>query len=108
VDKITENTSVGIEENVEGALCYLLGFITGIIFYMIEKDSDFVRFHAAQSTIVFLGLFIVPQILIPFLPFIAPLFSALGFIVWIVMMYKAYSGERYKLPVIGDMAENYS
>lgn len=51
------NTSVGLEENVEGALAYLLGFVSGIVLYLIEKDSRFVRFHALQSTVIFLGIF---------------------------------------------------
>ena len=103
-----KKTSLGLDENVEGALAYLLGFITGIAFLLLEKESDFVRFHAMQSTIVFLGLFIIDVILrlIPFLGWLLGiLISLIGLIVWIVGMIKAYQGELYKFPIVGDIAE---
>ncbi len=106
--KMAKNTELGLEENVEGLLCYVLGFISGGFFYLIEKKNDFVRFHATQSVIVFLGLFIVSLVLGFVIPFIGPLIGALQFILWLVLMYKAYKGEKYKLPVAGDMAEKYS
>jgi uncharacterized membrane protein len=48
---------------VAGLLCYLLGFITGIVFLVVEKKSGFVKFHAKQSTITFLGLFVISTVL---------------------------------------------
>ena len=58
-DKISEDTSLGLSENIEGALCYSFGFVTGIIFLFLEDENKFVKFHAIQSTIVFLPLFII-------------------------------------------------
>ena len=52
-----ERSSTGLDENVAGFLCYLFGFVTGIVFLVVEKESRFVKFHAMQSTITFLGLF---------------------------------------------------
>ena len=49
------NSQTGLSENVAGLLCYILGWITGLIFLLIDK-RPFVRFHAAQSIVVFLGL----------------------------------------------------
>lgn len=95
-------------ENLMGALTYLLGFITGIIFLLVEKQSRFVRFHAMQSTILFGGLFVVNIALgfIPLLGWLAGLLlSLLGFVFWIILMWKAFQGEMYKVPYIGDIAE---
>lgn len=103
-----DGSSTGLEENAAGALAYLLSFISGIVFLIIEKDSDFVRFHAMQSTITFGGLFVL-QFVIGFVPLIGWLISILIFpvwlILWIVLMMKAYQGERFKLPIVGNIAE---
>jgi len=101
-------TSLGIEENVEGLLCYLLGWVTGIIFYIIEKENKFVRFHALQSIIVFLPLSIISWffLLIPFIGWVIGwIIGILMLILWIVLMIKAYHGEMYKVPIAGDIAE---
>lgn len=95
-------------ENLLGAASYLLGFITGIIILLIEKQSSFVRFHAMQSTILFGGVFVANFALgfIPILGWIAGLFLSLGaFILWIVLMWKAFQGEMYKVPYVGELAE---
>ncbi|MBI5465330.1 DUF4870 domain-containing protein [Candidatus Gottesmanbacteria bacterium] len=100
--------SFSSNENLMGALTYLLGFITGIIFLLVEKQSKFVRFHAMQSTILFGGLFVVNVALgfIPLLGWLAGLLlSLLGFVLWIVLMWKAFQGEMYKVPYVGDIAE---
>ena len=104
------NTSVGLSENVAGALSYLLGFITGIIFLLIEKDNKFVRFHAMQSTILFIALFIVNVILtITFIGLLlVPIVGLIGLVLWLVLMYMAFTGKKFKLPVIGDIAEKNS
>jgi uncharacterized membrane protein len=95
-------------ENLMGAAAYLLGFITGIIFLLIEKESKFVRFHAMQSTILFAGLLIV-NIVLGFIPLIGwlagLLLSFTAFILWIMCMWKAFQGEMYKVPYIGNIAE---
>ncbi|WP_255194304.1 DUF4870 domain-containing protein [Natronobeatus ordinarius] len=114
----------GLEENVAGALTYLLGFITGLVFYFVEEENEFVRFHAMQSTIVFGGLFglhIVLMMLrwvfdatIPFvgwlialgIAFVQTLIFLGTLVLWLLLMYKAYQGEQWSLPVVGSMAEN--
>lgn len=101
-------TSTGLDENIGGLLTYLLGFVTGIIFLIIEKENEFIRFHAMQSIFLFAALFIAGFV-IGYIPFIGWLISALismlTFIVWIIAMYKAYQGERFKFPFAGDIAE---
>ena len=101
-------TTLGIEENVEGLLCYVLGFLTGIVFLVLEKENKFVRFHAMQSIVVFLALFII-SIVAGVIPIIGTLISIIIFpvsiILWIFLMVKAYQGEKYKLPWAGDFAE---
>ena len=61
-------TSLGMEQNLEGLLCYVIGWITGIIFLLLEKDNKFVRFHAVQSIVIF-GAFTVVIIIFRFIPF---------------------------------------
>ncbi|MCM8799738.1 MAG: DUF4870 domain-containing protein [Candidatus Omnitrophica bacterium] len=101
-------TSTGMQANVAGLLSYLLGFITGIIFYVIEKENKFVRFHAMQSTVVFGFLFVLSMVL-RFIPILGwtlnILVSIFSLILWIILMIKAYQGESFKLPVAGDIAE---
>lgn len=100
-------SSVG-NENIMGAASYLLGFITGIIMLLVEKKSRFVRFHAMQSTILFGGIFII-NLGLGFIPIlgwmVGLLLSFVAFILWIVCMWKAFQGEMYKVPYVGDIAE---
>jgi uncharacterized membrane protein len=106
-----EKTSMGLEQNVAGLLCYVVGWITGLIFFLVEKDNKFVRFHAMQSIIVFGGLSVIGIILgmIPILGWIAgALLWLLAVILWILLMVKAYQNTWYKLPWVGDLAEKYS
>ena len=101
-------TALGIDENIEGLLCYVLGFITGILFLVLEKDNKFIRFHAMQSIAVFLALFVISVVLgfIPVLGWIvSELIGIVGIILWLLLMLKAYQGEMYKLPIAGDFAE---
>lgn len=95
-------------ENLMAAASYLLGFITGVIFLLVEKQSKFVRFHAMQSTVLFGGIFVINIALgfIPILGWLAGLLLSLAaFILWIVCMWKAFQGEMYKAPIVGDIAE---
>jgi uncharacterized membrane protein len=107
----------GLEENVAGLLCYVLGWVTGLIFFLIDK-RPFVRFHAAQSIGLSIGLIVV-YILVGFVfammhiihlgilaLAIYPILGLVVFVLWIFMMYKAYQHEKFKLPFIGDIAEN--
>ena len=108
-------------DNMAGALCYLFGFITGILFLVLapyNQDRN-IRFHAFQSiflNIAWAALWIVASIFMLFfhlIPVLGALISGLvdialglgGFIVWLYMMFKTYNGEKIVLPVIGPLAE---
>jgi uncharacterized membrane protein len=99
-----ERSSTGLDENVAGFFCYLLGFITGIVFLAVEKESRFVKFHARQSTIAFLGLFVI-ILLIGWIPVMGLLILIFSLILWLILMVKALRGEKYMLPIVGKMAE---
>ena len=99
-----ERSSTGLEENVAGFFCYLLGFITGIVFLVVEKKSSFVKFHAKQSTITFLILFVI-SLVIGWIPVFGFLILILSLVIWLLLMIKALKGERYLLPIVGKMAE---
>lgn len=118
-------TVTGLDPNVEAALSYVLGWITGLIFYLVERDNHYVRFHALQSVFFSIAVFVLYGGLNAFLslfravPGINIVMGLLGslvsfllgiavFVVWIILMVRAYQGERYKLPVVGDMAEQGS
>ena len=99
----------GIDPKLAALLCYLLSIVGGIVFYLISKDK-FVRFHAMQS-IILGATYVVLSIIVIFLPvinwfsWVLPLlFLALS----IILMIKSYQGEKYKLPLIGDIAEKNS
>ncbi len=99
-------------EHMMGAVAYLLGPITGILLLVSEKKNTFIRFHAMQSVVTFGGILLVHIALaiIPVLGWIvlivlAPILYIGGFVLWIVLMWKAYNGEHYKLPYFGDFAE---
>ena len=94
------------------AAAYLLGPITGIVLLLGERNNTYVRFHAMQSTLVFGGLLLLNIVLgiVPILGWIvalilSPILLIGGFILWIFLMWKAYSGEKYKLPYFGELAE---
>ena len=100
-------TSTGLEQNVAGLLCYVLTWLTGIIFLIIEKDNKVVKFHAWQSIITFGAIFVIEIILI-FIPFVGWILGLLiyiaAFILWILLMYKAYQGQTWKVPIAGNIA----
>lgn len=107
-------TTIGMEANLAAALAYLLGLITGILFFAIEKENKFVRFHAMQSILfcvawIILGVALSVLMMIPVLGWIISILGYLiiglgGFILWLFIMYKAYQGEQYLLPVVGEIA----
>ena len=106
-----EKTSTGLQENVAGLLCYILGWISGIIFLLIEPENKSVRFHAIHSIIVF-GFLKIAWFVLYWIPavrwFIGGLVAGIVFIFWVVLMYKAYHGEKFKLPWAGDQAEKWA
>jgi len=109
-----EKTSTGLDENVAGLLCYVLGWISGIVFILIEQENKFVRFHAVQSIVTFGSITIVSIALsiLGLIPFLGVAFDIvnwiiglLAFVLWIVLMVKAVQRTKYKLPWAGDFAE---
>ena len=97
----------GLAPNVAGALCYLLGLVTGIVFLMIEKEDRSVRFHAMQSIILSVAVLVV-SIILGFIPLLGWLLGllinlAVG-VLWVVLMVKAYQGEEWEVPVLGKIA----
>ena len=130
-------STMNMKENVASALCYVLTWLTGIIFYLVEKENKTVRFHAMQSILTFLPLTILAWILgyvgapsvgyygstnyygydvpnytynpgIPVLIWISWGIWVLTVILWLILIIKAYQGEKFKLPIIGDIAEKHS
>ncbi|WP_327205136.1 DUF4870 domain-containing protein [Paenibacillus sp. Soil522] len=103
-----DGSSTGLDPKVAGLLCYLGGFVTGIIFLILEKRSRFVKLHAVQSVVVSVAL-IVLNILFGFIPLIGWLLGLLlapvSFILWIGLMLLTLQGKLSKLPVIGDWSE---
>ena len=83
-------------------------WVSGLVFLVIEKENQFVRFHAMQSIVAF-GSITLVQIVLSFIPIIGWILSwliwALSIVLWIVLMAKAYQGQRYKLPWAGNFAE---
>lgn len=126
---VAENNA-GLDSNVAGTLSYLFGFVSGLIFYLIEKEDRFVRWHAAQS-MAFTGLLAVAYIALTFLGtvvsmmtfsgssggfLVGSLFGLIlglvwlivavgGFVAWAYMMVKTYQGETVRLPVAASIAD---
>ena len=106
----TNGGTSGIQENLAGALTYLFGWITGLIFFLIDKRPS-VRFNAMQSIILSVATMIVYFILflIPVLGLILGILVWIAFFVlWLVLIVRTYQGKTWKLPVIGGLAEKWS
>jgi uncharacterized membrane protein len=114
----SQSAQPGLQPNVAGLLCYLAGFITGVLFLVIEpyKNDRFVRFHAFQSIFLSiawivvhfgLGIFLtmLPLALWAAVTALSSLVSLAFLLMILFLMYKAYVNEKFKLPVIGDLAE---
>ncbi len=98
--------STGLSKNVASALCYVAGWVTGIIFLLIEKKDEDIRFHAMQSIVTFGGLTILTMV--PVIGWIlSPFAMILGFILWLVLIIKAYQGQRFELPVVAGYAKKF-
>jgi len=101
-------SSEGLQENIAGVLCYAVGWVTGIVFLLIDK-RPFVKFHAAQSIVVFGGLSILRFGLAFMHGFgfgLAMLLTLLGIVLWIVLMVKAFQHQMFRLPVAADIADS--
>jgi len=109
----------GLQENVAGLLCYVLGWLTGIIFLLIDK-RPFVKFHAAQSIVVFGGLTVIRIALVFMHGFVGGGFLSWGFVgllgllvglvtlvLWVLLMVKAYQHESFRVPVAADIADGF-
>lgn len=112
-------TATGIQENVAGLLCYLVGWITGIVFLMIDK-RPFVRFHAAQSIVVF-GALTILRIVVTYgllegmfgwhslgmlglWSLLSMLIGLFTLILWILLMVTAYQGKTFEIPIAAPFA----
>ena len=89
------------------ALSYLMFWISGLFFLLYEKNNKFVRFHAMQSVVLFGGATILHLVLMFTIVglFLIPFLLIVEFVVWILLMWKAFNGEEYKIPFVGDFAE---
>lgn len=128
MEKTSAQSSMNLDENMASALCYLGVWLTGIIFFLVEKKNKTVRFHALQSLLVFLPLSIISWLVgwigaprwvagggwygigsynpgIPALIYLSWILWVITVILWLILMIKAYQGEKFKLPIIGDIAE---
>jgi len=107
----TGKSTTGLDEHLAGALTYVLGFITGALFLLLEKDSDYVRFHARQSVMTFAAVLVL-DLLLWSLPLVGwllvPAFTVGVAVLWVWLMVKALNGRRYKLPYIGELAERHT
>jgi uncharacterized membrane protein len=119
---VTSGSQSGLQENVAGALCYVFGWITGLIFFFIDK-RPFVRFHAAQSIVVFGGLHVIQVVLAivwgggmffgGWTGFgigwaLHSLVSLAAFVLWIVLIIKAAQNQKFRVPVAADLADNFA
>ena len=119
----------GLSENAAATLSYVLGWLTGIIFFLVDK-RPYVRFHAAQSIVTFGGLHVIRMLLGAMFGVgwffgghgdfgmehhwgsfgagiaLLAVIGFVSFILWIVCMVKAYQGERFMVPIAGDIAVN--
>ena len=115
------DTQAGAPPNYRliAALSYLLGVVTGLIFLYVEpyNQDEFVRFHARQSIIfsiawfavqIIVGVFIavMPHPIAGLLRFLLSIFNIATAVFWVILMYKAYTGERYRIPELADWAES--
>jgi uncharacterized membrane protein len=119
-----QETETGLSENVAGALSYLLGIITGIVFLVVEKDNEYVRFNAAQSIVVFGGIAVLSigiSVLSTIIGFVLGDFLGLivgfvlllvwgavglvGFGLWAFLMYRAYRGNSFRVPIAAGYAD---
>ena len=118
----TEETSIGPDGNVVGALAYVLAPLSGVLVYLLEDENQFARFHAAQSIafgvgaiVLWIGLVLVTGIL-AVIPVIGTIFGLISLVAypilslalligWVFLIVKAYQGEATVLPILGPIAE---
>jgi len=120
--RVASERGSGLPENVAGALAYALGPITGILFFVIDRGRAFVRFHALQSiglTVawipVWVGLVVLGTLLatVPFVGWLIDLLLGMavgltGFVLWLWLMYTAWSGGQWEVPIVGPQVRRIS
>ena len=100
-------SSLNMNENIVALIAYLFGWVSGLIIFLLEKESRFVRFHALQSLLFFGGMSLILGVLgrIPVIGLVIAIIGAIiSFGFWIIGMINAYRGELYRFPVVGDFA----
>lgn len=95
-----EKPKTETNKNVNAALAYLVGWLSGL-FFLLTSEDDFIRFNAAQSVVIFGGLTLIS--LIPFIQVITIFLGPVALILWIVLMIKAYNNQKYEVPIIGNL-----
>lgn len=114
---MAEMKGLGLKKETEAALATLLGptVVVPILFLMIEKD-EFVRFWAMQSlvtSVLFLivlwgiGIFAFTIVLAPLVAFVNGIIMLLGFVMWLLYVYKSWQGEKWSAPIVGKIAANF-
>ncbi len=105
------STSTGLQENVASLLCYVLGWVSGIVFLILEPNNKNIKFHAMQSIITF-GALTVIQIVFDWIPILGWIIGAvtgvIGFILWIILIVTASQGRRFMVPWAGSIAQRYA
>lgn len=96
-------STFGLEKNIVCALTYVFGWVSGLVFFLAEKQDKDIRFNAAQSIVVFGALTVLGMV--PVIGVVlSPIIFLGGLVLWIVLVVKAYQGTALKLPVVGDLA----
>lgn len=99
-----------IPKNMAASLAYVLGLITGFVMLAIRGKDEFVRFHAVQSiglSVIWIAGWLVLTV-IPVLGWVLmPFWGLLMFVLWLVSIVKAYQGEKFKLPVLGEYIQKF-
>jgi uncharacterized membrane protein len=117
-DELTGATSTGVDARLSALLCYLAWWVSGLVFLVIEQRHEAVRFHAAQSVVLFggLSLLILLMAMASFgMLFISPaafqaaytlsfLLSLAAVALWLFVMLKIFKGESWHVPIAGDVA----
>lgn len=112
MDEKNQQTSIqNLEPNIIAAFSYLIPPLTGIIFFLIEKQNKFVKFHAMQSilfgVVAYILMNVATNLRIIYIGFVLQPFITVGsFCVWLLLIWKAYQNEEYQLPFIGKIAKD--
>lgn len=108
---MTYKTFLGLPENIVAALCYPVGWLSGLFFLLLERKNKFVRFHAMQSVLLFMPLAIL-IFLVAWVPvigwFLADGAGMAAMLLILVPMYMAFRGSKFKIPIIGQIAYDFA